>query len=67
MDDMTTATKDSKFDVTPIVRKYDTVFPTDLPAGLPPKRSVDHTIDLDGPPPATRGVYRMSLSELAEL
>ena len=55
MDDMTTATKDSKFDVTPIVRKYDTVFPTDLPAGLPPKRSVDHTIDLDGPPPATRG------------
>ena len=67
MDDMTTATKDSKFDVTPIVIKYDTVFPTDLPAGLPPKRSVDHAIDLDGPPPATRGVYRMSSSELAEL
>ena len=67
VDDMTAATKDSKFDVTPIVRKYNVVFPKDLPAGLPPKRSVDHAIDLDGPPPATRGVYRMSSSELAEL
>ena len=59
--------KDAKFDVTPILKKFEMLFPTDLPPGLPPKRSIDHAIDLNGHAPPIKGVYRMSPAELQEL
>ncbi|KAJ9526148.1 hypothetical protein QJQ45_009577 [Haematococcus lacustris] len=44
------------------------VFPEDLPAGLPPKRAVDHRIDLEpNKRPPVRSTYAMSTCELAEL
>lgn len=44
------------------------VMPTKLPSQLPPRREVDHTIELepDAKPPAM-APYRMSPSELEEL
>lgn len=41
------------------------VFPEDLPKSLPPKRPVDHKIELiPGAIPAARGLYKMSYKEL---
>lgn len=56
----------------PIVEKllteYSDVFPADLPTGLPPKRVIDHKIEIiPGSSPPCGSVYRMSPSELDEL
>ncbi len=64
--------KSSKMSEDPKVRKmlaqYRDVFPEDLPAGLPPKRDVDHRIELEqGSVPPTKAPYRMSPAELDEL
>jgi hypothetical protein len=49
-----------------IVKEYSDVFA--LPAGLPPKRAVDHRIELQpGSIPPSRSSYRMSGSELEAL
>ena len=51
----------------PIVEEYRDVF-GDLPAGLPPQRTMDHRIELvPGASPQSRPTYRMSPAELDEL
>jgi hypothetical protein len=51
-----------------MMEEYKDVFPAELPAGLPPKRSIEHKIELVlGSQPTSRGVYRMSTAELDEL
>ncbi|KAJ9511238.1 hypothetical protein QJQ45_017169 [Haematococcus lacustris] len=55
-------------DCTTILQDYASVFPNDLPAGLPPQRAVDHHIDLEpSHRPPVRATYNMSTCELAEL
>ncbi|KAJ9521722.1 hypothetical protein QJQ45_015348 [Haematococcus lacustris] len=55
-------------DCSPIVKEYADVFPSDLPHGLPPERSVDHRIELQqAKPPPARPIYNVSSGELAEL
>jgi hypothetical protein len=52
-----------------ILSEYRDVFPEQLPAGLPPKREVDHKIELvpEAGKPPSRPLGRMSAVELAEL
>lgn len=51
-----------------LIDEYRDVFPEQLPAGLPPSRSVDHHIDLiPGAVPPSRPTFRMSQHELDEL
>jgi hypothetical protein len=51
-----------------LLEEFKDVFPSDLPSGLPPKRDVDHKIELqDGKEPPTKAPYRMSPTELNEL
>ena len=51
-----------------LLKQYDDLFPEDLPPGLPPKREVDHKIELlPGTRPPSRPTYHMSAAELAEL
>ena len=52
----------------PVLASYADVFPSDLPAGLPPQRDVDHRIELEpGAVPPSRPTYRLSPAELDEL
>ena len=56
--------QDSKVDE--LLMKYECVFKDELPAGLPPKRSVEHTIEIeDGAKPPHRSLYQLSPAELA--
>ena len=51
-----------------ILSEFKDVFPETLPIGLPSKRHVDHTIDLEpGASPPFRPIYRLSYKELNEL
>ncbi len=52
-----------------LVAKYKDVFPSELPAGLPPERDgIVHDIQLImGAKPKHKAIYRMSLTELEEL
>ncbi|KAK8658467.1 hypothetical protein V6N13_036673 [Hibiscus sabdariffa] len=51
-----------------VLEEYQDVMPDQLPYGLPPRRSVDHEIELlPGSKPHARCPYRMSPPELAEL
>ena len=51
-----------------LLGRYRDVFPKDLPSGLPPKRDVDHRIELvPGSEPPTKAPYRMSPAQLDEL
>lgn len=51
-----------------LLKKFDDVFPSDLPSGLPPSRIIDHRIDIiPGSSPPSIATYRMSPSELDEL
>ena len=51
-----------------VLNEYKDVFPKDLPAGLPPKRAIDFTIDLTtDAKPQKKGLYRLSSKELEEL
>ena len=51
-----------------LLKKYEEVFPAELPKGMPPEREVDHEIllDTDIPIPA-RSMRRLSVAELDEL
>jgi hypothetical protein len=51
----------------PILERYASVF-APLPDGLPPKRAVDHKIELEpGTAPPFKSVFKMSVPELQEL
>ena len=51
-----------------VLHEFMDVFPSELPEGLPPKRGVDHRIELKpGSSPTSRPTFRMSPSELDEL
>ena len=51
-----------------LLEEYCDVFPDELPAGLPPSRSVDHAIELEpGTTPPFKQVYRLSQEELQAL
>lgn len=51
-----------------IVEEFKDLFPEDLPRRLPPKREVDHKIELiPGQTPPSRAPYRMSPKEMKEL
>jgi hypothetical protein len=51
-----------------LLAEFQDVMPDQLPAGLPPKREVDHKIELlPGTRPPSRPTYHMSASELTEL
>ena len=52
----------------PLLKKYADVFPSELPAGLPPSRTVDHRIILKPDAvPFSRSPPRLAPPELAEL
>ena len=51
-----------------VLDEFRDVFPTKLPVGLPPERTVDHVIDvIPGSPPAYRGIIPLSTDELMEV
>ncbi|TIB07156.1 hypothetical protein E3P90_04139 [Wallemia ichthyophaga] len=51
-----------------ILRKYEDVFPSDLPVGLPKKRSIEHQINLkEEHIPPSRSPYRLSWEQNDEL
>lgn len=51
-----------------LLNEFRDVFPEELPPGLPPRREVDHRIELlPGTKPPSRPTYHMSAVELAEL
>ena len=51
-----------------VLKAYEDVMPPELPKALPPKRSVDHKIELlPGSKPPAKAPYRMAPPELAEL
>ncbi|KAL2237827.1 UNVERIFIED_CONTAM: Retrovirus-related Pol polyprotein from transposon opus [Sesamum indicum] len=51
-----------------LLREFEDVMPDELPRKLPPKRAVDHEIELvPGTRPPARAPYRMSQPELVEL
>ena len=59
---------ENRKEVKDILQEYSDVFPEELPAKLPPKRVVDHAIEiLPGVEPPSRPTYKMSQEELAEL
>ena len=55
-------------ELTALLNEYRDVFPSELPAKLPPERSVYHAIPLkDSVAPSKRKMYRLSQHEVAEL
>ncbi|KAK4397795.1 hypothetical protein Sango_1255000 [Sesamum angolense] len=51
-----------------LLKEFEDVTPNELPRKLPPKRAVDHKIELvPGTKPPARAPYRMSQPELVEL
>jgi RNase H-like domain found in reverse transcriptase/Reverse transcriptase (RNA-dependent DNA polymerase)/Integrase zinc binding domain/Chromo (CHRromatin Organisation MOdifier) domain/gag-polyprotein putative aspartyl protease len=55
-------------DIDKILKDFQDVFPEDLPKGLPPKRAIDHKIELiPGSNPPSSPTYRLSVTELDEL
>ncbi|KAL0561143.1 hypothetical protein IC582_001563 [Cucumis melo] len=51
-----------------VLEKYRDVMPDSLPKSLPPRRMIDHEIELvSGAKPATKNAYRMAPPEFAEL
>ena len=51
-----------------LLKEFEDVFPDELPHSLPPRRNVDHQIELEsGHQPPSRSPYRMSSVELEEL
>ena len=51
-----------------MLKEFRDVLPDKLPEGLPPRRDIDHKIELvPGSAPTNRPTYRMSPTELDEL
>ncbi|KAK4397971.1 RNA-directed DNA polymerase [Sesamum angolense] len=58
-------TKDSLMSA---IQEFKDVFPPELPKKLPPRRAIDHAIELEpGERPPVQALYRMAPAELAEL
>jgi len=54
--------------ISALLREFHDVFPDDLPARLPPKRALDHKVELiEGAAVPPRLTYRLSTAELDEL
>jgi len=52
----------------PLLEKYSSVLPSDLPKTLPPSRTVDHKIEgIPGSTPPSKPTYPLSLAEMDEL
>ncbi|KAL1914231.1 uncharacterized protein VTP21DRAFT_9654 [Calcarisporiella thermophila] len=55
-------------DIGEIIASYENVFPNELPAGLPPERTVDHHIELaPGTEPSSKATYRLSYPEMDKM
>ena len=55
-------------DILSVLEKYKDVMPDSLPKSLPPRRMIDHEIELlPGAKPPAKNAYRMAPPELAEL
>ncbi|KAA0062527.1 uncharacterized protein E6C27_scaffold43900G00020 [Cucumis melo var. makuwa] len=55
-------------DILCVLEKYSDVMPDSLPKSLPPRRMIDHEIELlPGAKPPAKNAYRMAPPELAEL
>ena len=51
-----------------LLSEYSNVFPPDLPVGLPPKRQMQHGIDVvQGSKPISKPPYRLSASEASKV
>jgi len=54
--------------LTPLLHEFSNVFPEEIPPGLPPKRSIQHKIDLiPGATLPSKPAYRMSPQETQEI
>ena len=63
-----TLTSTEQKEVTNIIQEFREVFPDDLPTGLPPKRFIDHKINLvPGATPTFRNYHRLSPQDMDEL
>ena len=52
----------------PLLKEFKEIFPDSLPAGLPPKRVVDHKIELEeGSQPYKKSIYALSPTQLKVL
>jgi hypothetical protein len=66
--DVSTSSLSPPPQVKQLYKDFQDVFPESLPNHLPPKRKVDHAIELiPGSEPPFRSIYRMSYKELNEL
>ena len=60
---VTVGKQDSRLDA--LLTKYESVFRSELPGGLPPERGVEHTIEVEkGSKPPHRPLYQLSPAEL---
>jgi len=60
--------KETSPELCALLQEYQDIFPEELPAQLPPKRAVDHRIDLEsGISPPFKPTYRLSAPEQDEL
>ena len=56
------------FEIEVVLKKYGDVMPDQLPKTLPPRREIDHQIEIVlGAKPPAKAPYRMAPHELAEL
>lgn len=59
---------DDELQAKELLKKYDEVFRDELPNGLPPCRSVDHAIEIEGVhKPPYRSLYQLSPAELVAM
>lgn len=67
-DEQNTSTQEVNIETKQMMDEYRDVFPDELPKGLPPKRAIDHQIELlPGSSPPYRPTFRMSPLELQEV
>ena len=63
LDNVKKGKQDSRMDA--LLKKYECVFRSELPSGLPPERGVEHTIEVEeGSKPPHRPLYQLSPAEL---
>ncbi|XP_060196336.1 uncharacterized protein LOC132625764 [Lycium barbarum] len=68
MEDMVRSSGPMPMVVKKLLKEFEDVMPQELPKRLPPRRNVDHEIELvPGAKPPARAPYRMSQPELTEL